>query len=289
MDYIGNVIRPPSEANSIILQVTVGCSYNKCTFCGAYKDYPFQLKSAEILEADLQFARLNYRGQKRLFLADGDVLILSQKRLVTILTKIRQQLPWVKRISLYANARAIRSKSQQQLHELKTLGLDRVYLGLESGCDQVLQKVQKGESAITMIAAARQINMAGIFLSVTILLGLGEKILSSQHAVRTAEVLNQMQPRQIAALTLMPLPNTKLGRDVTDGAFTLLSPIEILHELKLLVSGLSAIKCQFHVNHASNYLPIEGRLPRDKALFLAKIEQAISGATPLVPEFRRAL
>jgi radical SAM superfamily enzyme YgiQ (UPF0313 family) len=289
MNYVGNVIRPPSEANSIILQVTVGCSYNKCTFCGAYKDIPFQLKAQDTIEADLEFAGKYCRRQTRLFLADGDVLILSQRKLLLLFGKIRHYLPWITRISLYGNARAIRGKSIQQLLELKAMGLDRVYMGLESGCDKILHYVKKGETATTMTAAGRKIREAGIFLSVTTLLGLGGVSLSSEHAMDTAEVLNKMAPHQIAALTLMPLGNTELGRDVAAGNFILPTPSEILQELHQLISHLKDIKCQFHANHASSYLPLAGRLPRDKNALLACIEMALNGATPLIPDYRRAL
>lgn len=289
MNYAGNIIRPPSEANSIILQVTVGCSYNKCTFCGIYKDTPFRLKSPETIDSDLQFAQKYYRRQKRVFLADGDVLILSQNRLIELLRKIRRQLPWVRKISLYGNARAIRSKSAEQLACLQSLGLDRVYMGLESGCDVVLLTVNKGETAASMLAAGEKITAAGLFLSVTVLLGLGGTALSAQHAIDTAGVLNKMAPHQIAALTLMPLENTPLGREVAAGTFTLLSPSAILQELHLLISHLQNVKCQFHANHASSYLPLAGRLPRDKDTFLATIAMALNGTTPLVPDYRRAL
>jgi hypothetical protein len=154
MEYVGHVIRPPSEADSIILQVTVGCSYNKCTFCGAYKDISFTIKDEATIIQDLQFAGQYCRRQHRVFLADGDVLILSQKRLIRLFQLIHHYLPWISRISLYGNARAIRSKSHENLQELKALGLDRVYMGLESGCNEILQSIRKGESAETMIAAA---------------------------------------------------------------------------------------------------------------------------------------
>lgn len=289
MDYIGNVIRPPSEADSIILQVTVGCSYNKCTFCGAYKEVPFGIKSDVAVDTDLIFAEKYCRNQTRLFLADGDVLILSQKKLVKLFQKIRKHLPWIKRISLYGNAKAIRSKSVEQLQELKAMGLNRVYMGLESGCDQVLQNVNKAETAQTMLAAAEKVRKTGIFLSVTVLLGLGGVKLSECHATETAELLNNMAPRQIAALTLMPLQNTSLGQDVLSGDFSLPDSHGILLELKLLVSHLKNIRCQFHANHASSYLPLAGRLPKDRERLLAAIEEAMHGAIPLVPECRRAL
>jgi radical SAM superfamily enzyme YgiQ (UPF0313 family) len=289
MDYVGNIIRPPSEANSIILQVTVGCSYNKCTFCGAYKDIVFQLKTTETIEKDLLFAKKHCRRQKRIFLADGDVLILSQKRLVELFQKIQHHLPWVTRVSLYGNARAVRNKSIEQLKALKSMGLDRIYMGLESGCDKVLQAVKKGETAASMIAAGKKITGAGIFLSVTTLLGLGGVELSPQHAIETAKVLNKMAPNQIAALTLIPLKGTELGRQVAAGELVMVGPAEILQELRLLISHLKEIKCQFHANHASNYLPLGGRLPRDKDTFLASIDLALAGSTPLVPDYRRAL
>ncbi len=289
MNYVGNVIRPPSEANAIILQVTVGCSYNKCTFCGAYKDIPFQIKPQDIIEADLEFAGEHCRRQKRLFLADGDVLILSQKKLVRLFGMIHRALPWVTRISLYGNARSIRNKSMDEMLELRTMGLDRVYMGLESGCDKVLQYVKKGENAATMTAAGRKIRDAGIFLSVTILLGLGKVSLSSEHAIATADVLNKMEPHQIAALTLMPLNNTELGEEVASGKFILPPPERILQELHQLISNLKNIKCQFHANHASSYLPLAGRLPRDKEKLLAAIEMALNGITPLIPDYRRSL
>jgi radical SAM superfamily enzyme YgiQ (UPF0313 family) len=289
VNYVGNVIRPPSEANAIIIQVTVGCSYNKCTFCGVYKDTPFQLKTLDTIEADLAFAKRYCRHQNRVFLIDGDVMILSQKRLVQLFSRIRKHLPWINKISLYGNARAIRGKSINQLLELKSMGLDRVYMGLESGCNKVLQYVRKGETATTMTTAGRKIRETGIFLSVTTLLGLGGARLSSQHAIDTAEVLNRMEPNQIAVLTLMPLQNTALGREVSENKFTLLTPSEILKELHLLISHLKNIKCQFHANHASSYLPLAGRLPRDQNIFLASIDMALDGATPLVPDYRRAL
>ncbi len=289
MEYVGNVIRPPSEADALILQVTVGCSYNKCTFCGAYKDVSFTIKDEAAIIRDLQFAGQYCRNHRRVFLADGDVLILSQKRLVRLLHLIRQYLPWISRISLYGNARAIRGKSHDNLQELKTLGLDRVYMGLESGCDAILQHVKKGETAETMIAAAKKIRDSRLFLSVTALLGLGGVALSKRHAEETAKVLTAMAPNQIAILTLMPLANTLLGEEVLAGKFLLPNPQEILTELSLLIERLRDVRCQFHANHTSSYLPLSGRLPKDREALLAALGKARSGAVSLVPEQRRAL
>ena len=289
MDYIGTVIRPPSEADSVILQVAVGCSYNQCTFCGAYKDVDFSLKSEEQIVTDLLFASQHCRRANRVFLADGDVLCLSQPRLVRLFQLIHSHLPWISRISLYGNARAIRNKTSDQLLELKRNGLSRIYMGLESGCDEVLQRVRKGECAASMVDTAIMVAKAGIFLSVTAMLGLGGRELSRRHARETANALTAMSPSQIALLTYMPLANTVLGRDVAAGLFPLLTPGEILGELHLLLENLGEVRSQFHANHASSYLPLTGRLPRDRQRLLATVQAAIDGQLQLVPELRRAL
>lgn len=288
MDYIGSIIRPPSEAFSIILQVTVGCSHNRCTFCGAYKEKLFAIKEPEIISSDLSFAAKYCREQHKVFLADGDALIIPFPRLLAIFKEIRSALPWVRRISLYGSARSIRSKTPEQLKQLKALGLDRVYLGLESGDDSVLKAVEKNETAASMIEAAQQIAEAGVFLSVTVLLGLAQRVGSLQHAVQTAAVINRMRPQQVAALTLMPLANTAIGIQADSGLFELPSPIEILEELKNLVEHIT-VPTQLHANHASNYLPITGRLPRDQQKLLRLIAQAQDGERQLVPESLRRL
>ncbi|MGW8195229.1 MAG: radical SAM protein, partial [Desulforhopalus sp.] len=214
---------------------------------------------------------------------------LPQGRLLKLFQMIHKALPWIKRISLYGNARAIRSKSIEQLRELKGNGLDRIYMGLESGCDDMLLKVKKGESGASMIGAAQQVRKAGIFLSTSVLLGLGGIVLSRRHAIDSAEVLRKMTPNQIAALTLMVVDNTPLGQERYEGRFTLPSSQQILAELYQLVSGLHGMRCQFHANHASNFLPIYGRLPKDHALLLQSIKNAMNGRTPLVPDGLRAL
>jgi len=289
MNYDGDIIRPPSEADSIILQVTVGCSHNHCTFCGAYKDKPFRIRSDEEVAENIGFAARYCSRQRKVFLADGDALILSQKRLTALFRRIRSQLPQVRRISLYGNAKAIRSKSLEQLHELKELGLDRIYMGLESGDDTILTKVRKGESAASMILAAQKVARSGIFLSVTVLLGLGGRELSLQHARATGMVLSKMAPRQIAALTLMPLARTPLGDEMAKGDFLLPDALSMLKELKEMVTYIECDKVQFMANHASNYLPISGRLGRDKDAILATIDQAMTGRIALTPELYRAL
>ncbi len=290
MHYEGNVIRPPSEAHSIILQVTVGCSHNICTFCGAYKDVRFKIKDEAIIDGDIDFASRHCRRQKRVFLADGDVLILSQRRFVKLFKEIRKKLPWVNKISLYAHAKAILSKSEEQLRELKKLGLNRIYMGLESGANDVLQRIRKGADAEKMIKAAQHIRQVDIFLSVTVLLGIAGVADSLQHARATAHVLAAMAPNQIAALTLMVMDNTPLGKQVRSGEFTLPDSKTILTELRELVSCLDVKRpCQFQANHASNYLSINCRLPRDKGRIVTEIDTALAGGRALRPEFMRAL
>ncbi len=289
MHYEGNVIRPPSEADSIILQVTVGCSHNRCTFCGAYKDETFRIKDAATVEEDLAFAALYCQRQKRVFLADGDVLILPQHRLVALLTKIRKQLPWVKRVSLYGNAKAIRAKSVAQLQELKKLGLNRVYMGLESGHDPTLTAIRKGNDSGRIIEAGRRVREAGLFLSVTVLLGIGGERDSQAHAMVTGQVLSAMGPNQIGVLSLMLLPNTPLYNDAHSGRFTLPSPTGLLEELRTMVEHLSLDRVQLQSNHASNYLAINARLGRDKEQVLAMIDAALAGDVSLTPEHYRRL
>jgi radical SAM superfamily enzyme YgiQ (UPF0313 family) len=289
MQYDGTIIRPPSEADSIILQVTIGCSHNHCTFCGAYKGTRFRIREDELLDADIAFAAKYCVRQKRVFLADGDALVLPHEKLVALLNTIRDKLPHVSRVSMYGNAKAIRSKNIAELKELKALGLDRIYMGLESGQNDVLLRIRKGETAQTMVESSHKIRDSGLFLSVTALLGIGGVELSEQHAEATGRILSLMAPRQIAALTLMPLPNTPLFREIEQGLFRLPDAYGILKELKILIEAITLDRVQFHANHASNHLPLSGRLQKDKSKMLHLLNSALSGCTPLVPDRMRAL
>ncbi len=289
MNYEGIVIRPPSEAHSIILQVTVGCSHNGCAFCGAYRDVSFRMKSDADIEADLDFASRYCRRQNRVFLADGDALIMPQARLMSLLERIGRHLPWVNRVSLYAGARSIRAKSDSDLQELRGKGLDRVYLGVESGDDEVLAAMNKGETAHSLEEAGKRIRAAGLFLSVTVILGLAGRLGWQHHARQTAALLDRIRPNQIAALTLMVLDNTPLARRIAAGSFILPDATLMLRELQELLGNLQVDRVQFMANHASNYLPLTGRLQRDKPRLLAAIEAALAGQTALQPERLRAL
>jgi len=289
MDYQGNIIRPPSEANSIILQATIGCSHNACNFCGAYRDKRFRIKDDAVLSQDLDFAARCCRRQKTLFLADGNALAIPQQQLEELLARIKSMLPWVRRVSLYANCRDILRRSAAELKNLKNLGLGRIYMGLESGLDIVLETICKGAGPDDMVSAARKVRQAGIFLSVTVLLGIGGTEYSEQHARATAAVLNRMQPSQIAVLTLMILDNTPLGTLYTSGRFKLPGRQALFAELRTLLADLEVPRTQFQANHASNYFSLDGRLPRDKEKLIALVDRAMEGAVELKPERFRAL
>jgi len=289
MHYEGNIIRPPSEANSILLQVTVGCSHNKCTFCGTYRGERFKIKSDDIINQDIEFAAHHCQRQRRLFLCDGDALILPQKRLTAILSAIRQKLPWVTRVGAYANAKAIKMKTAVKLARLQSLGLGILYLGLESGDDVTLKAIRKGVTSQTMIAMARKVADAGIKLSVTVLLGVAGPKRSTIHAQKTGGVLTAMDPNYVGALSLMLVPGTPLYKAHQNGEFDLLSPTGLLTELREILFNTHLSKGLFHANHASNYLPIKARLPKDKEAVLAQIDAALAGEVALKPEFLRAL
>ena len=289
MHYEGNLIRPPSEANAIILQVTTGCSHNRCTFCGAYREQKFRIKKDAVVDSDLDFAANYCTRQKTVFLADGDALVIPQQLLLHLFTRIKEKLPWVRRISLYANCRDILNRSPEELAELKAAGLGRIYMGLESGHDKTLAAIKKGATSAEMILAGRRVKETGIFLSVTCLLGIAGIRYSLQHAADTSTVLNEMQPSQIAVLTLMLLDNTALGRAAAAGSFQLPDKLGLFQELRTLIAGLEVPKSQFQANHASNYFTLDGRLPRDKENFLATIDEAIAGTLDLKPETLRGL
>jgi radical SAM superfamily enzyme YgiQ (UPF0313 family) len=209
MHYEGHIIRPPSEADSILLQVTVGCSHNKCTFCGAYKGERFKIKSDDIILEDIAYAARHMRRQNRLFLCDGDALIIPQKRLVPILKEIRRQLPWVNRVGVYANSKGIRMKTPEELKELRDLGLGIAYMGLETGDDETLKAVNKGAAAQTMIEMGQKIRAAGIKLSITVLLGIAGRERSQIHAEATGRVLSAIDPEYVGALSIMLIPGRR--------------------------------------------------------------------------------
>ncbi len=277
MHYEGNIIRPPSEANSILLQVTVGCSRNKCTFCGSYQGERFKIKSDDLIMADIEFAARHCRRQRRLFLCDGDALIIPHKRLMNILGEIKARLPWVTRVGSYANAKSLKMKSAQDLAALKASGLGILYMGLETGDDVTLEAINKGASSQLMIDMGRKAKAAGFKLSVTVLLGIAGKERSQIHARETGRVLTAIDPDYIGALSLMLIPGTPLHNDYQTGRFPLIDAHEMLAELRTMFAETHLSKGLFHANHASNYLPIKARLPRDRESVLALIDKALAG------------
>lgn len=289
MHYEGNCIRPPSEAYSILLQVTVGCSHNKCTFCGTYKGERFRIKDDTIIMSDILFASKYMKRQDRVFLMDGDVLIVPQKRLVWILDSIKEHLPWVRRVGAYANAKSIKMKSPEELRVLRDKGLGILYLGVESGDEETLKKIRKGTSAENLIRMGRKVREAGIKLSVTVLLGIAGRERSLEHARATGRLLSKMDPNYVGALSVMVIPGTPLYEDLQKGDFALLNKREFLLELREMLAHTHLTRGLFFSNHASNYLPVKARLPKGKEEALKLIDGALGGQVDLRPEWMRAL
>ena len=289
MHYEGLIYRPPSEADSILLQVTVGCSHNKCTFCDTYREKRFTIKDDDIIDADIDYASKNLRFLQRVFLIDGDALIIPQQRLVRILSRIREKMPWVQRVGIYGNAKGILGKTDEQLATLRDLGLEIVYFGLESGDAQVLEEVRKGHTPERMIEAGRKIRAAGMKLSVMVILGIGGRQRSIEHARATGKVLSAIDPNYIGVLTLMIRPGTPLEAQVRDGRFELLTAREMLEELREMLIHTNMTRGLFFANHASNYLPLKIRMPADKEKAVQMLDVALSGQTALKPEWMRAL
>jgi radical SAM superfamily enzyme YgiQ (UPF0313 family) len=289
MHYEGTCIRPPSEAYSILLQVTLGCSHNKCAFCGTYKDKRFTIKDDKIILNDILFAAKYMKRQDRVFLMDGDALIIPQKRLLWILEKIEEHLPWVKRVGSYANAKSIRMKSLEELKELRAHGLGILYLGVETGDDETLKAINKGTNAQNLIEQGRKVREAGIKLSITVLLGIAGRERSMQHARATGELLSAIDPNYVGALTVMVIPGTPLYEALEKGEYELLNQREILLELREMIAHTNMSRGLFFSNHASNYLPVKARLPKGKQQALDLIDSALKGETPLRPEWIRGL
>ncbi|MCB2191640.1 MAG: radical SAM protein [Deltaproteobacteria bacterium] len=288
-DYVGNCIRPPSEAYSILIQATLGCSHNKCGFCGTFKDKRFAIKDQNILERDIEFASKHCQRQRRVFIMDGDALIMPMKRWEWLLGQIKQKLPWVTRVGAYANSKAISMKSDEDLSRLKELGLGILYYGVESGHPVVLKEMVKGASPEKLIKQGQRVIKAGIKLSVTVLLGVGGTEYSLEHAKATGELLTAMKPDYVGALTLMLIPGTPMYEAQQRGEFELPGVEGMLRELREMIAHTDLGGGLFYSNHASNYLPVKAVLPRDRDKTLALIDQALGGRVGLKPEWMRAL
>jgi radical SAM superfamily enzyme YgiQ (UPF0313 family) len=291
MKYEGDIIRPPSEAHSLLLQVTVGCSHNRCTFCPSFKDKRFRIKSLDEIVEDLRYASRRVRHVERLFLCDGDALIIPQKRLIDILDASRTHLPGIRRIGTYANAKSLRKKSVGELRELKERGLGIVYLGIETGNEELLRRIRKGSTADQIVEAGRKVKEAGITLSATVLLGIGGVEKSLEHARDTARILTDVDPDFAGVLTVMVVPGTALHEEAKTGTFILPGTFDLLRELGTIVENARFSRCFFTANHASNYLPIRARLPEEKEKIVGLIHGVVHRGDPssLRPEFMRGL
>ena len=285
MRYVGAVIRPPSEASSLILQVTYGCSNNTCDFCGTYAGKPFSVRPFDEVQDDVANLPTGVRQNvERVFLADGDALALSPRRMLEILALLRRELPNLERISSYANAQNLLAKSVDELRELRQAGLGLIYLGLESGDDETLAAVHKQITVAEQIEGCRRATQAGIALSITAILGLAGAERSLIHAKATGEALSAIDPQYIGLLTLMLTPGTAMAARVTSGELVLPDSLGMVRELREIVAHIDVSDCLFRSNHASNYLPVGGHLPQDKDEMLRALDAVL--ATPEAARLR---
>lgn len=289
MRYEGKLYRPPSEADAYILQATIGCSWNHCTYCDMYRDKTFRVRELASTLEDLDVAgRVHGADVEKLFVADGDALTLPMDHWRAILERARRVFPRLRRVSSYAMARNIRDKTDAELAELRQAGLSLLYIGPESGDDPTLKRIAKGDDAAAHVLAAERAHAAGMQLSVIALLGIAMER-SDEHACATAELVTKMNPAFFSALTVTIVPGTPLDLLAKKGRFAVPPVDGLLRELRTMVGEARPTDTVFRTNHASNYLPLGGHLPRDRARIVAVIDAALAGEVPLRPEARRGL
>jgi radical SAM superfamily enzyme YgiQ (UPF0313 family) len=296
MDHVGRIFRPPSEAESLLLQVSVGCSHNRCTYCAMYEldDQKFRIKPFATVARDIDEAAAHAAAGlpiRRVFLCDGDALILPTDHLERILVRLKERLPAVRRVGIYGDARSILRKSVDELVRLRELGLGIVYHGAETGDDPTLERIVKGSTAAEAVGAARRLREAGLRHSVMVMLGIGGVERSGEHAAATADLLTAMDPPFVGALTTTVVPGTVLAREQEAGRFLLPDTWGLLEELRTLVRDARFTRCRFHSNHASNYLPLSLNLPADRDRALATLDRVLDERDPgaLKPEHLRGL
>ncbi len=290
MRYEGNIFRPPSEAYSLLVQVTIGCTHNKCTFCSMYKDKKFRIRDPKEVLEDLAWARQHYRRVERIFLCDGDALALTNKKLLPILTFISEKFPECQRVTAYARASDVLRKSEEELRELKAAGLTMVYIGAESGSDAVLKQIHKGETRQQLIDGVRKAEDCGIKASVTFISGLAGKAGWEDHAIQTGTMISEMSPSYVGLLTLLVDPSVPIAEDIRSGRLQLLSPEEVVAETLLMLEHTKVSRpCVFRSNHASNYLSLAGTLPQDREHLLQILREAMDNTGMLKDERFRAL
>lgn len=290
MRYVGDIYRPPSEAYSLLVQVTIGCSHNKCTFCNMFKAKQFKVRKIEEVLEDLQWAREHYRKVERIFLCDGDALCLANHKLLTILDFIGENFPECERVTTYGRATDVLRKTDDELRELKAHGLEMVYLGAESGSPKVLEMINKGETREQLIEGVQRLENAGIMASVTFINGLAGPELWEEHAVETGTMISEMNASYVSLLTLMLEPPAPLLDDYRQGKFKLLTPEEVLAETCLMLKYARPSKpCVFRSNHASNYVSLRGNLPFDNERMIESLKRCMADRGLLKDERFRML
>lgn len=290
--YEGDMYRPPSEAESLILQATIGCSYNECTFCGMYRDKRFRVRPIGELRDEIGWARDHLGSHvRKVFLADGDALVARAAFLHKLLDELRAAFPKLRRVSCYASPQSLQVRSVEEMAALREAGLTLYYLGIESGHDTVLERLVKGVDAAEMIRVANKAGEAGVNLSTMILLGAGNRELSLEHALESARVVNAIQPRFVSTLVMTPVENTPLWEEDRRGEVDHMNPIELAAELREFVAGLELEGSIFRSNHASNYLALSGTLPKDKQRLVAGLDAVLAHpeAAAFRPDWLRAL
>jgi radical SAM superfamily enzyme YgiQ (UPF0313 family) len=293
--YEGNIYRPPGEWRSYLLQCTIGCSNNQCTFCGMYKDKKFRVRPLEEILEDIDMAEFYYRSAcptrvTRAFLCDGDAIVMKQEELLTIIETLYRKFPYLERVNTYAGPRSTMTKTVDQLKELREAGLYRAYLGVETGSDELLKKVKKGVTAEEMLEAGLRLKDAGIDLWAIIMMGLaGQGEPSRKHSLETADLINRMAPQHCSAMTYMCAENTPMGEDVRAGRFRMLSQREVLEETRLFMEHIEVGPLHFTSDHASNYLPLKGTLPQEKEQLCALVDAALNGSLQTRREWNRGL
>jgi len=289
MRYEGTLYRPPSEARSYILQATIGCSHDLCTYCAMYRDKPFRERFLKELYEDIEEAARVYPSVTKVFIADADPLVMDTERWLQILQSVREHFPQLRRISCYATATNVLEKSPDELVRLREAGLSLLYIGPESGDPETLRRIVKGGTVEDHAEAAKKAHAAGMKLSAIFLLGAGGVDRTEEHAHESARLITEMDPEFLSALTLTIIPGTPIHRMMEKGRFELPAIPGLLKELRTMVDESRPTGAIFRTNHASNYLPIEGRLPRDRETIVATIDKALKGKVPLRPEYWRGL
>ena len=290
MRYEGDIYRPPSEAYSLLVQVTIGCTHNTCTFCKMFKDKKFRVRNLDEVFEDLAWARRRYSRVERMFLCDGDALALSNKRLMPILKYISDNFPECERVTIYGRATDVLKKTDEEMRELYEAGLTMVYIGAESGSDKVLKDICKGETRQELIDAVRKIEACGMQSSVTFISGLAGKDGWEDHAIQTGTMISEMEPSYVGLLTLIVEPSVPMAKDIESGKLKLLSPDEVMAETLLMLENTNVTKkCVFRSNHASNYVSLRGDLPDDKEKMMNMLRKAMKNHDMFRDERFRAL